>query len=247
MYNFFRTGIGFSPKAFMGLVPTYVKERIPSYLESYRILPSVSPAIVLDQFIRNNWDNSKLVPKKTVKYIMHGETLEVYKPDEVKEMSKVPYFRMKSKGSDTLWRQVSKTETAVYYEEISPLGNNGEYLEMSTSNIVKAREIPAVAKEQAQESQISEVTNQETDAEVLTPATPKESDITELIYQVLENGKTVTSREQAVAKATEFKGKSESEKRELESGMKKYISNRLKTLGISYDSAKVDEVYKAMC
>jgi hypothetical protein len=178
---------------------------------------------------------------------MHGEILEIYRAEEVKEMSKVPYFRMKSKGSDTLWRQVSKTETAVYYEEISPLGNNGEYLEMSTSNIVKAKEIPAVAKEQSQESQISEVSNQETDSAVPTPTTPRESDIVELIYQVLENGKTVTSREQAVAKAAEFKGKSEAEKRSLESGMKKYIRNRLEKLGISYDSAKIDEVYKVMC
>lgn len=247
MYNFFRTGIGFSPKTFMGLVPTYVKERIPSYLESYRVLPSVSPVIVLDQFIRNNWDNSKLVPKKTVKYVMHGETLEIYRAEEVREMSKVPYFRMKSKGSDTLWRQVSKTETAVYYEEISPLGNNGEYLEMSTSNIVKAKEIPAIAKEQAQDSQISEVSNQKTDAEIPASITPQEPDIVELIYQVLENGKTVTSREQAIAKAAEFKSKSEAEKKSLESGMKKYIRNRLEKLGISYDSAKIDEVYKVMC
>ena len=247
MYNFFRTGIGFSPKTFMGLVPTYVKERIPSYLESYRTLPSVSPALVLDQFIRNNWDNSKLVPKKTVKYAMHGEVLEIYRAEEIKEMSKVPYFRMKSKGSDTLWRQVSKTETAVYYEEISPLGNNGEYLEMSTSNIAKAKEIPVVAKEQIQESQISETSNQEIDVIAPTPTTPRESDIVELIYQVLENGKAVTNREQAVAKAAEFKGKSEAEKRSLESGMKKYIRNRLEKLGISYDSAKIDEIYKVMC
>jgi hypothetical protein len=207
----------------------------------------VSPAIVLDPFIRNNWDNSKLVPKKTVKYVMHEKTLEIYRAEEVREMSKVPYFRMNSKGGDTLWRQVSKTEIAVYYEEISPLGNNGEYLEMSTSNIVKAKEIPAIAKEQAQESQLSEVSNQETDSAVPTPTTPRESDIVELIYQVLENGKTVTSREQAVAKAAEFKGKSEAEKRSLESGMKKYIRNRLEKLGISYDSAKIDEVYKVMC
>lgn len=247
MYNFFRTGIGFSPKTFMGLVPTYVKERIPGYLESYRTLPSVSPTLVLDQFIRNNWDNNKLVPKKTVKYAMHGETLEIYRAEEIKEMSKIPYFRMKSKGSDTLWRQVSKTETAVYYEEISPLGNNGEYLEISTSNIVKAKEIPAVAKEQSQESQLSEVSNQETDSIIPTPTTPMESDIVELIYQVLENGKTVTSREQAIAKAAEFKGKSEADKKILESGMKKYIRNRLEKLGISYDSAKIDEIYKVMC
>lgn len=247
IYNFFRTGIGFSPKTFMGLVPTYVKERIPGYLESYRTLPSVSPTLVLDQFIRNNWDNNKLVPKKTVKYAMHGETLEIYMAEEVKEMSKVPYFRMKSKGSDTLWRQVSKTETAVYYEEISPLGNNGEYLEMSTSNIVKAKELPVVAKEQSQESQLSEVSNQEVDATAPISTTPRESDTVELIYQVLENGKTVTSREQAIAKAAEFKGKSEAEKRSLESGMKKYIRNRFEKLGISYDSAKIDEVYKVMC
>ena len=250
MYNFFRTGIGFSPKTFMGLVPTYVKERIPSYLESYRNLPRVSPQIVLDQFIRNNWDNNRLVPKKDIKHIMHEGVLEVYKADDIKEMANTPYFRMRRNGVDTLWRQTGKTETAVYYEEVTPLGNNGEYLEMSNSNIVKAANIPAVAKEQNSESQIATVPNQAVDTEVPSVSTPtkvEENETMELLYQVLENGKTVTSREQAIAKAEEFRNKSEEEKKALEGGMKKFIENRFEKLGIKYDANKIDEVFKVMC
>lgn len=250
MYNFFRTGIGFSPKTFMGLVPTYVKERIPSYLESYRNLPRVSPYIVLDQFIRNNWDNSRLVPKKEVKHIMHDKVLEVYREDDVREMSNVPYFKMRKNGVDTLWRQTGKSGTAVYYEEITPLGNNGEYLEMSNSNIVKAANIPAVAKEQNSDSQIATASNQVVDTEtpsVTAPTKVEENGTLELLYQVLENGKTVTSREQAIAKAEEFKNKSEEEKKALEGGMKKFIKNRFEKLGIKYDANKIDEVFKVMC
>ena len=206
--------------------------------------------IVLDQFIRNNWDNSRLVPKKEVKHIMHDKVLEVYREDDVREMSNVPYFKMRKNGVDTLWRQTGKSGTAVYYEEITPLGNNGEYLEMSNSNIVKAANIPAVAKEQSSDSQIATTSNQVVDTEtpsVTAPTKVEENGTQELLYQVLENGKTVTSREQAIAKAEEFKNKSEEEKKALEGGMKKFIKNRFEKLGIKYDANKIDEVFKVMC
>ena len=74
-YFFFRAGIGFSPKTGMALVPNFVKERLTaqssqgqevSYVDIYRHFPSMEQRleIIIDQFIRNNWNESKLVPKK---------------------------------------------------------------------------------------------------------------------------------------------------------------------------------------
>jgi hypothetical protein len=250
-YNFFRKGVGFSPKTFMSLVPTYVKERIPGYIETYKNLPQVSPEVVLDQFIRNNWDNNKLVPKKSVKYKKHSSNkLEIYKEDEVKEMSKVPYFKMSSNGVDTLWKQIGKTETAVYYEEINPLGNNGEYLEISTSFITKAKEIPVVAKESQDKEQLNNLSRQDLEFNDSPSTIPSNYDVInnlELLYKVIENGKTVTSREQAINKVNEYKNKSQSEQKSLEKGKKKFIRNRFEKLNITFDENKVDEIYKLMC
>lgn len=250
-YNFFRKGVGFSPETFMSLVPTYVKERIAGYIETYKNLPQVSPEVVLDQFIRNNWDKNKLVPKKTVKYKKHDSNkLEIYKEDEVKEMSKVPYFKMSNNGVDTLWKQIGKTETAVYYEEINPLGNNGEYLEISTSYISKAKEIPAVAKESQEAEQLNNLSSQELEFDNTPSTIQSRSDVAnnlELLYRVMEDNKTITSREQAIAKVKEHKNKSAAEKKSLESDMKKYIKNRFEKLNINYDESKIDEIYKLIC
>lgn len=67
-YNFWRTGIGFSPKSFMNLFPSRLKEEIPNYMESFRVhsdkfAANVTGSTVLDQFVRNNVDNNKLVPR----------------------------------------------------------------------------------------------------------------------------------------------------------------------------------------
>lgn len=250
MYNFFKTGIGFSPKSFMSLVPVYIKERIPGYTETFRVLPSVMPENVIDQFIRNNWGNDKLVPRKRVKYRLNNGTLEIYKADEVSKMKNVPYFKMEIKGVDTLWVQTGKSDTAVYYTQIDPLGNNGEYLEISTEVISKSKKIPVKAQELNTDSQVENTLNHSIDNMDLNPSTPnraEERETAELIYRILENGKTILNREQAVAKFNEFKGKSKAEKKSLESGMKKFIKNRLEKLGISYDASKIDELYKAMC
>lgn len=250
MYNFFRRGIGFSPETFMGLVPTYVKERIEGYTDTYRKLPSVSGALVIDQFIRNNWDNNKLVPRKKVKLVWHDKIAEVTNPKEIKEMKNVPYFKIKIGNTDRLFRQSEVTETSVFYEEITPLGNNGEYLEISNSYISNPITIPNIAKEDVSNSEISESSNQDIDND--NPSSnietrTEEQETLDLLYQLIENGKTVTNKEQAVSKVEEYKSKSDKEKKSLESGMKKYFRNRLMKLNIPFDERKIDEVYNKMC
>lgn len=250
MYNFFRRGIGFSPEAFMNLVPTYIKERIEGYTDTYRKLPSVSGALVIDQFIRNNWDNNKLVPRKKVKLVWHDKIAEITNPKEVKEMKNVPYFKIKIGNTDRLFKQTESTETSVFYEEITPLGNNGEYLEISNSHISNPITIPNVAKEDISNSEISESSNQDVDID--NPISnietrTEEQETLDLLYQLIENGKNVTSKEQAISKVEEFKSKSEKDKKALESGMKKYFRNRLINLNIPFDESKIDKIYNKMC
>ena len=146
-YSFFRAGIGFSPKTFMALVPTYVKERLKnektgaSYVDTYRKFPTVVNNLVIDQFIRNNWNNSKLVPIKGGKDshynvdVKHG-LLTVYRPEEIAELGDTSYIKTKGKNTMYLWHlKGDDVNGNKVFELIKPLGNNGEYLEMSTSEI----------------------------------------------------------------------------------------------------------------
>ena len=145
-YSFFRAGVGFSPKTFMALVPTYVKERLQtedgsaSYVDVYRRFPTVVPELVIDQFIRNNWTNNKLVPwrgGKDTHYNINTKegTLIVYRPEERADVANVSYFKTKV-GKDTwLWKFDSSSTDGLLFRRVKSLGNNGEYLEMSTSAI----------------------------------------------------------------------------------------------------------------
>ena len=146
-YSFFRAGIGFSPKTFMALVPTYVKERLKnentgaSYVDTYRHFPTVIPKLVINQFIRNNMDNNKLVPWKGGKdthYNVNLKTgeLRVYRPEEIADLTDVSYMKTKVGKETYLWHLKTSSPNELTFKRVKPLGNNGEYLEISTSEIV---------------------------------------------------------------------------------------------------------------
>lgn len=146
-YSFFRAGIGFSPKTFMALVPTYVKERLinentgASYVGTYRHFPTVVPKLVINQFIRNNWDNTKLVPWKGGKdthYNVNLKTgeLRVYRPEEIADLTDVSYMKTKIGKETYLWHLETSSPNELTFKRVKPLGNNGEYLEISTSEII---------------------------------------------------------------------------------------------------------------
>lgn len=145
-YSFFRAGIGFSPKTFMSLVPTYVKEKLKSkdgnasYVDTYRNFPEVIPDLVIDQFIRNNWENNKLVPRKGGKDTHYNvdvkhNRLTVYRPEEIADLAGISYMKTKMNNNTYLWHLTSDKGEELVFELIKPLGNNEEYLEMSTLDI----------------------------------------------------------------------------------------------------------------
>ena len=150
-YNFFRAGVGFSPKTFMALVPTFVKERLErdlgndtkvSYVDTYRNFPNIVPSLVIDQFIRNNWDNNKLVPKKGgegthYQVDLKRGSLIVRDKKDMMDLDGVTYMKTRHNGQTYLWKLIGADKYAMNYIMVKPLGSNGEYLEMSLSDIQK--------------------------------------------------------------------------------------------------------------
>jgi exodeoxyribonuclease-5 len=199
-YSFFRAGIGFSPKTFMALVPTYVKERLKnentgaSYVDTYRHFPTVVPKLVINQFIRNNMDNNKLVPWKGGKdthynvNLKMGE-LKVYRPEEIADLTDVSYMKTKIGKETYYWHLDSSISEELTFKRVKPLGNNGEYLEISTSDITNPlSEVSNVSEEkpastvQESASDLKTESPQESTAEesIKTPVITKTEEVKNL-------------------------------------------------------------------
>lgn len=251
-YNFFRGGIGFSPKTFMSLVPVYVKERIPGYVDTFRTLPSTVPETVLDQFIRNNWHNNRLVPRKeaTFKQLPNGH-VEVFRPSEVKELTGVQYFKTKVNNEDKLFMRILERDGAIEFKEIAPLGSNKEYLEMSESTIDSPLNVPAEAKVEAvkvETGKDSELAETEVSAEVedTEVSTTDETRLNDLLHQILVI-KGVRNEEQAGEYIKNYQAKSDAEKARMERQTKNFFEARFKKLGIEFNSKLIDDIYKLIC
>lgn len=149
-YNFFRGGVTFNPKTFMGLISYQVKEAIPGYKESYTKI-SISPQEynhIIDLFIRNNWNEVKLVPQITDKKTIENLIKDIENKDEngivstkiYTGLENTDYFKIDIEGKTTLWKIIERSEEDGYLtiKQVDPLGNNGEYLELSKASIDKA-------------------------------------------------------------------------------------------------------------
>lgn len=177
-YCFFRAGIGFSPKTFMSLVPAYVKERLSTdldngtqatYVDTYRMFPMVNPEVVIDQWVRNNWDNNKLVPKKGGEGTHYAVdlkrgTLIARDPKDMADLNGNKYIKTRHNGQTYLWKQLIADKTAVNYVMVKPLGNNGEYMEMSLADITKPLSETKETIEDMQESELQATSPAEADA-----------------------------------------------------------------------------------
>lgn len=243
-YCFFRAGIGFSPKTFMSLVPVYVKERLKSYVDTFRVLPSSTPEIVLDQFIRNNWDNNRLVPRKKNLVMRHLENgnFEVYKESDVKELQKTQYFKMKVDNVDKLYQQVLLKDNSIEYKEVNPLGSNKDYLEVSVDGIDKPIEIPSTSLEDNEKSEISPSTDGEAKSDESTPSKQEQIDLLHQIY--MTKGKTFADAEKTIQS---YKAMDNEFKKAIESQVKNFMKSRLETLGIKFDEKTIEEEYKKLC
>lgn len=255
-YCFFRAGIGFSPKTFMSLVPTYVKERIPGYTDTFRLLPSVNPYVLLDQFIRNNWDNNKLVPRRSVATTnLKNGHLEVSKESDVRSLKNITYFKMKVNGQDKLFSVVSNTTDTVEIAEIDPLGNNKNYIEINENSIetsLEKRNYKTKEETNQTSNENSEVSEEEvinTPTEVATDNITtdlSETALNDLLYKalVIEGKRT---EEQARDYVKNYKLRSEKEKSYFEKQVKRFLESRFKILNIEYSEKTLDDIYKLMC
>ncbi len=245
-YCFFRAGIGFSPKTFMALVPVYVKERLSNYVDTFRILPNSIPEVVFDQFIKNNWDNNKLVPRKNkvaLKTLDNGN-VEVYRPSEVSDLKNTLYFKTNINGKDVLYQQVLVKDSTIEYKEISPLGSNKDYLEISTDGIEKVLEIPSKAiEETTTTSEVkTPIINQEEQSNNTQQREQEQIDLLHKIY--MTKGKTFEDANRIIQG---FKSMDATLRSSLESQIKNFMRNRLKVLNIEFNEKTIEEEYNKLC
>lgn len=253
-YSFFRAGIGFSPKTFMSLVPTYVKEKLKSkngnatYVDTYRNFPEVIPDLVIDQFIRNNWENNKLVPRKGGKDahynvdVKHNK-LTVYRPEEIADLAGISYMKTKVNNNTYLWHLTSDKGEELVFELIKPLGNNGEYLEMSTldikdplSDTTKTTEDNSASDlktESPQESNVEDTSNNQ----VITK-TEEVKNLAAFADLIMKQVPTL-SKEEALQRAENIKGR--------EKVFGKFLQNIFKQKGLDLSIDEAINEFKKYC
>ena len=252
-YSFFRAGIGFSPKTFMALVPTYVKERLKSadsqssYVDTYRNFPEVVSELVIDQFIRNNWSNTKLAPWKGGKnthYLIDEKqgTLLVSKAEEIKDVKDFSYIKTSKNKVTYLWHQEGQTTDGVLFRRVKPLGNNGEYLEMDTSDIVYPMSATIETSKDETPSPMKEVSPEESNVEEtptsVTSDTQEAKNLSELADLIMKQVSKL-NREQALNKIEEMKGS--------ERLYRKFLQNVFKQKGLTLDEHEAINEFKKYC
>lgn len=253
-YSFFRAGIGFSPKTFMSLVPTYVKEKLKSkngnasYVDTYRNFPEVIPDLVIDQFIRNNWENNKLVPRKGGKDTHYNvdvkhNRLTVYRPEEITDLAGISYMKTKMNNNTYLWHLTSDKGEELVFELIKPLGNNGEYLEMSTldikdplSDTTKTTEDNSASDlktESPQESNVEDTSNNQ-----VIIKTEEVKNLAAFADLIMKQVPTL-SKEEALQKAESIKGR--------EKVFGKFLQNVFKQKGLDLSIDEAINEFKKYC
>lgn len=244
-YCFFRGGIGFNPKTFMSLIPVKVKEKIPKYVDTFRVLPDSIPDIVINQFIRNNWDNNKLVPRERnlyAKNITDG-VIEVYKKEDIERLKDTQFFKMKVGNEDRLYEQLLVLDNSIQYKRIKPLGSNKDYLEISMNDISKPIEETTEAIDIEDETGIIR-TNPEEDTSREDNALT-DAQVTDLLYQAyMASGISKEAVDDIVEK---YRKKSERDKANFEKGVKNFLRKRFDLLNIKYDESLIDKVYDKLC
>jgi hypothetical protein len=267
-YCFFRAGIGFSPKTFMSLVPTYVKERIEtdlgngkkaSYVKTYRNLSNdnMSSKLILNQFIRNNWNNNKLVPKKsgnsfrfsfsqaidpaTGKMKDYG-SLYITSQEDINDVLGNEWIKVKRGGKYQLWRYAGTQGETLIYQLSSPLGNNGEYVEMSTNDITNPMNITDTLNENSDDTGMPEISAAESDAAGQVKSPISDTEVTKRIESAVE----------AFMKKDETNDYQETHSisslfEEHFSMMKEIMGNRLKELGIEVNDKDFMKEFNKYC
>jgi hypothetical protein len=86
-------------------------------------------------------------------------------PEDIAELTNEKYIKTRQNNQTYLWKQIYADDHAVDYTLVTPLGNNGEYIEMSLSDIRKALNETKDTVEDLRESELKETSPAESDAE----------------------------------------------------------------------------------
>ena len=182
----------------MNLLPLQMREAIPGYKESFINIPTESAKYILEQFLAHNTSNYKLFPIKEGEKDVIGGGIIISDKSEISQYTDTSSFRIKD--SNGKWRYLLLDEVAddgLAYKEIIPLGNNGEYLEMSSTRVpnISIKEIYGTnrkAKERSipKQSEITDNTNQpidDTNKGLVTPTPAQEKSKAERLIRGIIN------------------------------------------------------------
>lgn len=240
-YNFYKGGIGFTPKTFMHLLPISIKRKIPKYIETFRNLPNVNDKVVIDQFIRNNWQNNKFVPRFNEENISLNGNEVILNKDNYNVGLITEYIRVRYKDKTEKLYKKENTDVSsksITYKEISPLGNNGEYLEIANYSIEESLDsTPKIISEESQN--VPSYTNQEVDNNEVIPSKITEEEKTnyeEILLKVLG---------EKVLKV--FRGKTKEQQELLKDIYKEHFDALFAQKGIPYNPKEFEEIFKQFC
>lgn len=241
-YNFWRGGVGFSPKTFMSLLPIEMREELAGYADTYSRIPSVPYDTLVDQFYRHNSGNKRLVTEV--------ETLSAKNEDGTYTMADVgPYIKASFGGKDHLFKRLnpaSKDSPLVSYKEVSALGNNKQYLEISTENIESAMIENTSFEDDSDSTAIPKASEPEN---YVAPKGKDEAQIQREVDQFLDylkgdNGEIYFDESLIRKKTTEIKrGERPVNLAQERKGLKQFYDR----VGITYTESKINEAIEIMC
>lgn len=241
-YCFFRGGIGFNPKTFMSLVPTYVKENIEGYNETFRNLYDLGTGDIFDQFVQNNVGNNKLVPTQKGLKVMptKKEKTTFTIEQDIKALKNTPYFKTVLNNETILWKRISEGTngsgkiTSYVYAPIPIKGNNGEYLEISMEENSEPIEIPITSDFIEEESDLMEPAIEEED--IPTETEIPETDTLDLYYQIMGYKGYTKEQEQQFREVVSQSQKTED-----------YFKGVLEEYKIPYDDSILQKLKDILC
>ena len=259
-YCFFKGGIGFNPKTFMNLLPLQMRESIPGYKESFTNISTESAKYILEQFLAHNTSNHKLFPIKEGEKDVIGGGIIIQDKNELSQYADTPAFRIKdSRGS---WRYLLLDKVAddgLAYKEIIPLGDNGEYLEMSSTRVpnISIREIYGTNRKSKKQDapKQSEVTNNtnrpmdDTNRGLVTPTPAQEKANAERLIQGIMNSELgVRTPERAKQYLKNNTIINADGKVEISNPtVWKYISAAMESQGLKVNKEELLDVLKQLC
>ena len=189
-YNFFKAGIGFSPKSFMSLFPVSLRDKVPGYNDVFAVHSlnygkNAVPAEIMTQFVQNNTSSNKLVPqfrvdeKKGLVYVYNDQRKSyTFRERAFEKIKDSPFIKIKVGKEFKLLMKVFQTKPTsnnkfATFTEIPILGNNGEYIEINPGNSLNyaanldhsvRTEIAYMENSQEEAYEDTEQTNQTDDA-----------------------------------------------------------------------------------